>query len=76
MLYSLCYNLLKLLSSGFSLSLRFITLKQFKILSGVIQVFKNSHQSLSPKKDLKDETVRVIEISRQLKIFLKLLNSL
>ena len=31
--------LLQLLSSGFTLSLRFITLKQFKMLSGVVQVF-------------------------------------
>jgi len=31
--------LLKLLSSRFSLSLRFITLKQFKMLSGVVQLF-------------------------------------
>ena len=31
--------LLKLLSTGFTLSLRFITLKQFKMLSGVVQVF-------------------------------------
>ena len=32
------YILLKLLSPGFSLSLRFIRLKQFKMLSGVVQV--------------------------------------
>ena len=31
--------LLKLLSFGFTLSLRFITLKQFKMLCGVVQVF-------------------------------------
>ena len=43
--------LLKLLSSGFTLSHRFITLKQFKMLSGVVQVFfLNSYRSLSPKK--------------------------
>ena len=69
--------LLKLLSSGFTLSLRFITLKQFKMLPGVVQVFfLNSYRRLSPKQlfmndcfYLKDEAARVIEISRKLKNF-------
>ena len=45
--------LLKILSSGLSLLLRFITLKQFKMLSGVVQVFKILTRVLVLKKPLK-----------------------